>query len=101
MAARKPPAAPPTCGECGRKVLRARTEAGKTQLLDPAPNTQGNVIAWHDGIWFARTNQGRLGEKHPLEKVYMPHAATCPGPPEIAEPPDPPPDVEQRGGRWR
>ncbi|MCP9947193.1 hypothetical protein [Actinomadura madurae] len=66
-------------------MIFALTESGAYQPLDPEPNPAGNVLAFRDGMgtWRARSvaaldQDG--GSRHPLEKTYMPHFATCKGP---------------------
>ncbi|NEA21560.1 hypothetical protein [Actinomadura bangladeshensis] len=66
-------------------MIFALTEAGAYQPLDPVPRDDGNVLAHRDGMgtWRARSITA-LDEdgapRHPLEKRYMPHFATCKGP---------------------
>lgn len=68
------------CDCCGNRIIWATTEAGKRQALDPHPNALGSVIAYHDVAgWQARSVATGLERRHPLEKTYMPHAATCTG----------------------
>ncbi|WP_344952429.1 hypothetical protein [Actinomadura miaoliensis] len=71
------------CEACGQRIIWARTLAARWQALDPEPNPDGSVLAYRDhwGEYRARSVQSAAdGPRHPLERVYMPHAATCNGP---------------------
>jgi hypothetical protein len=79
------------CRDCDTRVIVARTQAGKYQLLDHVPNHDGNVAAWQDvlGVWRCRTlAEGKPPARAP-EKTYMPHAATCTARPDAPQPPLP------------
>ncbi len=67
------------CGTCGQRVIRARTEGLKWQLLDPLPDANGNVHARkdHTGTWFARTVPPGTPAAAP-EVLLMPHFASSP-----------------------
>lgn len=78
------------CEHCGARIIWARTEAGQNQALNWQPDPTGNTWAFHDATgWRARSTATGLDRRHPLERIYMPHGASCPGPPEAAEPPIP------------
>ncbi|TDD37830.1 hypothetical protein E1287_07155 [Actinomadura sp. KC06] len=73
----------PACRLCSQPVIFALTESGAYQPLDPEPNPKGNVLAFKDalGAWRARSLASVEGDaRHPLEKTFMPHFATCKGP---------------------
>lgn len=73
----------PACRACGQPVIFALTESGARQPLDPDPNPDGNVLAFQDalGAWRVRSLASvEPASRHPLEKPYMPHFATCKGP---------------------
>ncbi|WP_141576185.1 hypothetical protein [Actinomadura sp. WMMA1423] len=64
-------------------MIFALTEAGARQPLDPEPHPDGNVLAFNDalGVWRARSvASADPAARHPLEKTFMPHFATCKGP---------------------
>jgi hypothetical protein len=74
----------PACRLCGQPVIFALTEAGAYQPLNPGPDEEGNVLAYRDGMgtWRARSLTALTdgAPRHPLEKTFMPHFATCKGP---------------------
>ncbi|MFV2172279.1 hypothetical protein ACFHW2_12155 [Actinomadura sp. LOL_016] len=73
----------PTCEACGESVIFAITRAGNRQPLNPAPDPDGNVLAYRDGTgtWRARSLAStREVPAYGHEKTYMPHFATCEGP---------------------
>ncbi|MBA9006001.1 hypothetical protein [Thermomonospora cellulosilytica] len=78
---RRPHRSAPTCDLCGEPILWATTQAGYRQPLDPTPNAKGSVLAYkdHHGVLRSRavSTAGPRQNWHPLEKVYMPHQATC------------------------
>jgi hypothetical protein len=77
----------PTCERCRQVLIWAITEAGHRQPLDPESNPDGSVLAYRDaqGCWRARS-LASAGDapRHPLERIYMPHQATCKGPVQTA-----------------
>jgi hypothetical protein len=81
MTARKPRTEAAFCDTCTARIIWATTEAGAKQALDRQPNPLGNVIAYQDatGSWHARSTASGAQPRHPLEKTYMPHPATCTG----------------------
>lgn len=88
------------CEACGERIIWAATQAGARQALNPLPNSHGSVMAFHDanGTWQARSTATGTERRHPLEKTYMPHTATC-VPPDVEDPPEdagPHPQEEDR-----
>jgi hypothetical protein len=77
----KPHKNTPTCDDCGDRILWATTAAGRYQPLNPVPDENGNVLAYRDalGVVRARSASGVTegSPRHPLERLYMPHPATC------------------------
>ena len=67
-----------TCPDCGRRVLKVITAAGRAQLLDPDQNPKGNVALYQDGpgTWRARVPTEDYPAL-PYEHIHMPHPATC------------------------
>lgn len=72
------------CRTCRKPVLRAVTQAGRIQDLNPEPDPAGNTAVYRDapGTWRARrpTTDDPV---HPWERIHMPHAATCTGVPPL------------------
>lgn len=67
------------CQDCYREVLWTVTDAGKRLAVDPAPDQDGNTVAFRDGHGVFRSR--RPTDELPAaawEKTYMPHIATCP-----------------------
>lgn len=66
------------CPHCGAPVRRTITEAGRVQMVDPDPHSDGNTWARLDatGTWRSRRPTAERGPE-PWEKPFMPHAATC------------------------
>ncbi|MEV5710096.1 hypothetical protein [Actinoallomurus sp. NPDC052274] len=103
----------PTCSECGEPIIWAITQAGAKQPLNPRPDLDGSVLAYKDalGAWRSRSLSAISDDtpRHPLERPYMPHAATCtprpapaPAPkPGRAAPPSPLPGSNVRPFRRR
>ncbi|MFE9099907.1 hypothetical protein [Actinomadura geliboluensis] len=70
-------------------MIFALTETGAYQPLDPEPNPDGNVLAHRDGLgtWRARSRASVPDDaRHPLDRVFMPHFATCKAPRQQALP---------------
>ena len=67
-----------TCPDCGQRVLKVITAAGRAQLLDHVPNPKGNVALYQDGpgTWRARVPTEDYPAL-PYEHIHMPHPATC------------------------
>lgn len=78
---RRPHRRAPTCDLCGQPILWATTVAGYRQPLDPDPTEAGSVLAYKDahGVMRSRAlpTAGDRSLWHPLERIYMPHQATC------------------------
>ena len=84
-----------TCHNCRSPVRWATTEAGKQQALDPEPDERGNVAGrLGDGPgWWARVPTADRPWM-PMERRFMPHAATC-GRPTLPIPPPRPASPRQ------
>ena len=74
-----------TCPACHTRVLWAVTSVNSKRLmLNPKPDEAGNQAAYRDGLGTLRTRQLKDGEQpYGWEKRYMPHPATCTGPPPL------------------
>jgi hypothetical protein len=81
----KTPPPPPTCEHCHERILWATTVAGRSQALNPDPDPSGSVWAYRDAIGRLQARAATSPARH-LEKLHMPHAATCPGPAAIQDP---------------
>lgn len=80
---------PAPCDQCGETVIWAITAAGRWQPLNQAPDDEGSVLAWRDGLGAWRCRSVASVREVPIyghERVHMPHAATCTGPRQLAMP---------------
>lgn len=72
------------CDACGERIIWATTQSGAHQALDFQSNPRGSVMAYQDvDGWHARSTATGTDPRHPLERVYMPHEATCRGPKQL------------------
>ncbi|MEZ0066725.1 hypothetical protein ABIA32_002737 [Streptacidiphilus sp. MAP12-20] len=67
------------CVTCRQPVRWSITAAGKRQALNPDPDERGNTVAFCDGlgVWRSRRPTTELPQAA-HERLFMPHAATCP-----------------------
>ncbi|WP_149264248.1 hypothetical protein [Actinomadura sp. K4S16] len=104
MTRRKPVQEVPECERCGQRIVWALTRRGRWQPLDPEPDPGGSVLAYRDALGVLRARSlasAGDGPRHPLERVHMPHAATCGGPRQEEPPWDPASEPVASTGRRR
>lgn len=88
------------CRDCGRIVRRSVNHNARVVLLDPDPDPDGNQAAALDATGTWRSHQLHKGEQPARhERRYMPHVATCPGPPQQRLPVVLPPGVVDLSAR--
>ncbi|GAA2746076.1 hypothetical protein GCM10010440_36380 [Kitasatospora cinereorecta] len=52
------------------------TVSGARLAVDPEPSDWGNTAVYRDGVGTMRSR--RLTRELPYERLFVPHAATCP-----------------------
>lgn len=68
---------PKDCPTCGRPILYARLDDGRTIILDDRPTDSGGV-AVTESLWGLRARlTSREAPIQPYERAYVAHAVVC------------------------